>query len=272
MVSATDILRADAVTIRRGEKLILDEVSWQLTRGQFCIGIGPNGAGKSTLLAVLSGLLRPDQGTITLDGRKMTDYQPMERARKCAVMKQSSQRPASLTVLEAVELGCMASGINAAASREIVWEALRRVDMLDRASQPCRQLSGGEWQRAEFARTWAQIKSNPDCCVVLLDEPASSLDPAHQHQLLSEARRLASDGHAVLAILHDINLTAQYAQQVLMMKAGRVCAAGPAAEFMKSEILSDVYGCMITRVENGSGLQAFLSSASPDNTPCQPPE
>jgi iron complex transport system ATP-binding protein len=263
MHTPNDILRADAVTIRRDDKLILDDVSWELTRGQLSVGIGPNGAGKSTLLSVLSGILRPDNGSVTLDGRKMTDYQPMDRARKCAVMKQNTQRPASLTVLETVELGCLASGNSAAASREIAWEALRRMDMVGRASQPCRQLSGGEWQRAEFARTWAQIKSNTDCCVVLLDEPASSLDPAHQHQLLNEARLLAAEGHAVFAILHDINLTAHYAQQILMMKEGKLCAAGPATELMNSETLSDVYGCLITRIENASGLHAFLSNPSP---------
>jgi iron complex transport system ATP-binding protein len=88
--------------------------------------------------------------------------------------------------------------------------------------------------------------------VLLLDEPVSSLDPSHQHELLGAARRLARDGHAVLAILHDLNLTAHYADEVALLAGGRLRACGPAAEIMQPDILSGIYGCRVVEIREGS--------------------
>jgi iron complex transport system ATP-binding protein len=130
--------------------------------------------------------------------------------------------------------------------------------LADLAGRDCARLSGGEWQRVAFARTVAQITDTESAGVILLDEPVSSLDPSHQHELLGEARRLARAGHAVLAILHDLNLTAHYADEVALLYAGRLHACGPSAEIMRPAILSEIYGCRVVEVRD-AGQRALVS-------------
>ena len=250
-------LVAENVTLTRETRRILDEVSLSVQPGRFVVVIGPNGAGKSSLLSVMSGLWRPDAGRVLLGDREVGDYRPAERARRCAVMRQDNSRPSGMTVLEAVELGRVARGTGEDA-KKIAWAMLEQMKLADLASRDCARLSGGEWQRVAFARTVAQICDAESAGVLLLDEPVSSLDPAHQHELLGAARRLAREGHAVLAILHDLNLTSQYADEVALLSAGSLRACGPAAEIMQPEILSDIYGCRVVEVRD-AGQRALVS-------------
>ena len=199
MIPNAPSLVAEGITLSRDTRRILDHVSLAVTPGKFVAVIGPNGAGKTTLLSVLSGLLKADDGRVMLNGREISGYSPSERARHCAVMRQDNARPSGMTVLEAVELGRLAH--NAADdAHSLAREMLRQMDLFDLAGRDCSRLSGGEWQRVAFARTVAQISGAETSGLLLLDEPVSSLDPLHQHQLLGEARRLARAGHGVLAI------------------------------------------------------------------------
>jgi iron complex transport system ATP-binding protein len=250
-------LLAESVALRRDTRLILDGVSLSVKPGRFLAVIGPNGAGKSSLLSIMSGLWKPDAGRTLLNGREVGSYHPAERARHCAVMRQDNARPAGMTVLEAVELGRLAHG-GGEGTRSVAWEMLREMDLVDLSGRDCARLSGGEWQRVAFARTVAQITDDGRTGVLLLDEPVSSLDPSHQHALLGAARRLARNGHAVLAILHDLNLTAHYADEVALLAGGRLQACGPAGEIMQPEILSGIYGCRVVEVREG-GQRALVS-------------
>lgn len=252
-------LIASAVTLTRDTRRILDSVSLEVKPGSVLAVIGPNGAGKSSLISVLSGLWRTDRGKVHLEGRAIGHYKPSERARLCAVMRQDNARPAGMTVFEAVELGRLSRGAGDEA-RSLAWEWLRKMDLADLATRDCARLSGGEWQRVAFARTVVQIAAPERRGVLLLDEPVSSLDPSHQHQLLGETRRLAGEGHAVLVILHDLNLTAQYADEVALLAAGRVRACGPAAEMMQPDALSEIYGCRVVAVESTDGSARALVS------------
>jgi iron complex transport system ATP-binding protein len=252
-------LVAEAVTLTRDARRILDGVSLAVKPGRLLAVIGPNGAGKSSLLSIMSGLWKADSGRALLNGRDVSSYHPAERARHSAVMRQDNARPAGMTVLEAVELGRLAYG-GGERDRSVAWDMLREMDLVDLAGRDCARLSGGEWQRVAFARTVAQITDAGSTGVLLLDEPVSSLDPSHQHELLGAARRLARDGHAVLTILHDLNLTAQYADEVALLAAGRLTACGPAAEIMQPAVLSDVYGCRVVAVESADGpVRALVS-------------
>lgn len=250
-------LVAEKITLCREKRQILDGVSLTVRPGKFVAVIGPNGAGKSTLLSVMSGLSKAGSGQVTLNGRAISDYGPSERARHCAVMRQDNARPSGLTVLEAVELGRLAYGAGDDV-RSLAWEMLQQMELADLAGRDCSRLSGGEWQRVAFARTVAQISGGETAGVLLLDEPVSNLDPAHQHQLLGEARRLARAGHGVLAILHDLNLTAHYADEVALLAAGRIHSSGPAAEIMQPAVLSGIYGCRVTEIREG-GQRALVS-------------
>ncbi len=268
MTNSPAILEADNLTFVRDGQRILDGVSLGLTAGRVLAVIGPNGAGKSSLLALLSGWWSPDSGQVRLDGRPLGDFAAAERARRCAVMRQENVRPASLAVLEAVELGGLARAAGADEAREIAWEMLRRMDLEALAARDCARLSGGEWQRVVFARAVAQIWSQSRPGVVLLDEPVSSLDPSHQHSLLAEARRLAREGHAVLAVLHDLNLTAQYADEVALMREGRLRACGPSAELMQPQILSEIYGCPVAALEDPArALRSLVSLPAESYSP-----
>lgn len=254
------LLEADKLTLGRDGRRILDGVSLGVTAGRVLAVIGPNGAGKSSLLALLSGWWSPDTGQVRLDGRPLADFDSVARARRCAVMRQENVRPSGLTVLEAVELGALSRAAGTDEARDIAWEMLRRLDLEALAARDCLRLSGGEWQRVVFARAIAQIWNHRAPGVVLLDEPVSSLDPAHQHSLLAEARRLARDGHAVLAVLHDLNLTAQYADEVALMREGRLRACGPVEELMQPHILSEIYGCPVAALEDPArGLRSLVS-------------
>ncbi|MFM8365589.1 MAG: ATP-binding cassette domain-containing protein, partial [Verrucomicrobiota bacterium] len=249
-----------SVVFSRGEKRILDGVSLRVAPGELTVVLGPNGAGKSTLLDVLSGWLSADSGEVMLDGQPIQKFSPLERARRCAVMRQDSVRPAGLTVLESVELGRMALGGTAAEIRDTACDMLRRMDLADLESRDCASLSGGEWQRAAFARTAAQVWNSENPAAVLLDEPVSSLDPSHQHALLAEAQALAEQGHGVLAILHDLNLAARHADTVVLLCSGRIEETGPAGEVLQPEILSRIFECPVTVLEDSArGLRALLS-------------
>lgn len=258
MSNSAPSLAAAQVTLIREERRILDGVSLEVKPGKLLAVIGPNGAGKSSLLSVLSGLWPADGGEVRLDGRGLSAFRPAERARRCAVMRQDNARPSGLTVLEAVELGRLAHG--GGGSTDVAWEMLERMELAELSGRDCSRLSGGEWQRVAFARTLAQIWHPERAGVLLLDEPVSSLDPAHQHQLLGQARELARAGHAVLAILHDLNLTAHYADEVALLSGGRLRACGPAAEIMQPETLSAIYGCRIVAVRDPAGGRRALVS------------
>lgn len=248
-------LEAEGLVFERDGKRILDGVCLRLERGKVLAVIGPNGAGKSTLLNLLSGWWVPDAGLVRLAGRGIASFTPGERARFCAVMRQMDSRPAGMGVREVVELGRFSIGGDV---ESVAGEMLRRMDLADIAGRDCANLSGGEWQRVSFARAAAQICGVEGAAVLLLDEPVSSLDPAHQHQLLGEARRMAAAGCAVLAVLHDLNLTAMYADEVLALKGGRVAGFGSAGELMDSARLSEIYDCRIECLER-DGLRALLS-------------
>ena len=253
-------LVAEKVTLSRDTRRILDGVSLAVTPGKFLAVIGPNGAGKSTLLSVMSGLWKADGGQVMLNGRDISDYRAGERARHCAVMRQDNARPSGITVLEAVELGRLAYGADDDV-RSLAWEILQQMDLSDLAARDCSRLSGGEWQRVAFARTVAQISDGETAGLLLLDEPVSSLDPSHQHHLLGEARRLARAGHGVLAIIHDLNITAHYADEVALLAAGRIHSSGPASEIMQPAVLSEIYGCLVTEIREG-GQRALVSLPS----------
>jgi iron complex transport system ATP-binding protein len=263
-MNAAPRLEADRVTLSRSGRRILDGVSLGAERGRLLAILGPNGAGKSSLLAVLSGWWAPDDGRVLLDGRDLHGLSEPARAARLSVMRQENIRPAGLTVLETVELGCLARGAGEDEARGIAWEMLRRMDLEDCAARDCARVSGGEWQRTSFARAVAQLWQTGEPGVLLLDEPVSSLDPAHQHSLLAEVRRLTAEGFTVVAVLHDLNLTAQYAHDVALLQSGRLRARGPAAELMEPGVLTEVYGCPVAAIEDRErGLRSLVILPAP---------
>jgi iron complex transport system ATP-binding protein len=241
-------LAAAGVRYEAGGRRLLDGVGLRLAAGRVHALIGPNGAGKSTLLRLLAGELAPAAGTIRLNRRPLPDWSPRERARQRAVLPQSHGLAFGFTAAQVVELGrlpCPRHRPEAEAA--IVAAALQRAGVAPLAQRRYTTLSGGERARVQLARAMAQVWEPLDGPLqgapryLLLDEPTASLDLAHQHDCLRAVRALAADGLGVLAILHDPNLALRYADDVTLLRDGRVLAAGPPAEALTAEALERLY-------------------------------
>ena len=236
------MLQALDVSLRLGGKSILQAVSLSLQAGELLAVLGPNGAGKSTLLRVLTGALMPQVGLAALDDRPLQTWNGRELARRRAVLPQSSPLAFGFRAFEVVLLGREPhSGLSAREEDlEIAEAAMREADVIHLAERSYATLSGGEQQRVQLARVLSQVwpgGRDPSLRFLLLDEPTSSLDLAHQHAILRLARGWSRAGAGVLAVLHDLNLAAMYADRVCILKAGRQEAEGkPEAVFTAGTI------------------------------------
>lgn len=228
------------VRLVRGGRALLDQANLSLARGRVAVIVGPNGAGKSTLLKVLAGEMKPDAGRVRLDGDALPTLPPRVLARRRAVLPQHTEVAFSFRVGEVVALGMAPS----ARRDTLVERLLAQVDLPGFAGRLYDHLSGGERQRVQLARVLAQLERLPGEApgFLLLDEPTASLDLAHQLLVLDVARAHAAAGGGVLAILHDLNLAAMCADDLVVMKAGRILAAGPPGEVMTSALLLDAFG------------------------------
>lgn len=237
MISISD------VSVVRSGRTLLDGISMNLEPGKFNVIIGPNGAGKSTLMKVICGELNADQGAVTLHDRSLASYVPRDLARRRAVLPQSTHLAFPFTALEVVRMGAMAYGSRR--PDDDASQALTRVGLAGLESRNYNMMSGGEQQRVQFARALAQVPhpvENGEYRALFLDEPTSSLDLGHQIAVLETARDFAKAGGLVLAILHDLNLAAEFADQLVVLNRGRIAACGTAAETINDEIISSVYG------------------------------
>jgi iron complex transport system ATP-binding protein len=242
----SELLSASHLGFGAGGQQILDDVSFVVAAGEVIAVVGPNGAGKSTLLRLLAGDLRPGCGEIAFSGRPLGAFRPTELAQRRAVVPQNAAPAFDYRVLEVVLLGRSPHSAGAERERDlaIAVAALAEVEARSLADRRVATLSGGERQRVDMARALAQVwEGNPrEPALLLLDEPTSALDLARQHAALASARRFASRGNGVVAVLHDLNLAAQYADRLLLLCEGEAIAAGCALEVLDPVLLEQVYG------------------------------
>lgn len=235
-------LRAEGVRLGYGERLVVDGLDLDVADGAITVIIGPNGCGKSTLLRALGRLLRPQGGAVLLDGKRIDRQPTREVARVVGLLPQSPTAPEGLTVADLVSRGRHPHQSWhrqwSADDEEAVSRALRLTGMDVYADRVVDQLSGGQRQRAWISMTLAQ-----DTSLLLLDEPITYLDLAHQVDVLDLVHRLHTErGTTVAMVLHDLNLAARYADTLVAMKEGRVVAQGPPTELLTEELLSEVFG------------------------------
>lgn len=204
--------------------------------------VGPNGSGKTTLMRALTGEVRYS-GAVTLDGEDISRMRPVALATRRAVLPQSIRMAFPFTVLEVVRLGLLA-GI--ASDEALPHLALSEVGLAGYEGRFFHELSGGEQQRCQLARVlvqvWAPVE-NGRSCWLFLDEPVSSLDIGHQLEVMQLARDYTRRGGGVVAVMHDLNLTAMFADHVVLIESGRVTARGAPQEVLTSNRLSDAYQC-----------------------------
>jgi len=223
-------------------RVILGPLSLRLEPGRVYGLVGPNGSGKSTLMRLLARVLAPTAGALGFSGRPQREWTERAFARKVAFMPQFTPVADGLNVRELVRLGRYPwhgmLGRFTAGDAAKVEEALRRTGLDPLAERAVDTLSGGERQRAWLALMLAQ---DTDC--LLLDEPTSALDIAHQEEILKLVQELSRErGLAVMVVLHDINLAARSCDEIVALGGGRIVAHVPAADMMRPELLSKIYG------------------------------
>jgi iron complex transport system ATP-binding protein len=218
-------LGAAKICVRRGARTILDDVSLHAESGDFVAVIGANGAGKSTLLSVLAGLLRPDSGSVMLDGVSIRALTGMRLAHRRAYLPQNPRCEWPISVERLVALGLTPTlpalgGLPASFGPKIT-HALQACDLLDHREQPATTLSGGELARAMLARA---LVADPD--VLIIDEPIAGLDPRHALDTARRLQLLAKGGKLVIASVHDLTLAGRYASRIFALSNGRVAGDG----------------------------------------------
>jgi len=255
------MLEARGVVLTRGGRQVLDRVDVVLRPGELLAVVGPNGAGKSSLFSVLAGELRPASGLALLDGRPMSGLPAATLAAERAALEQAPSLAAPFTVAELVALGMAAVPRAEVDEQALAARALAAVEIAALAERPADRLSGGERARAHLARVLAQLwagRTGGGGRYLLLDEPTASLDLAHQVAVMRVARGESEAGAGVLAVLHDLNLAAAFADRVLLLDHGSVVAEGTAASVFQGDRLSEVYRATIDVERSASGNLRIL--------------
>ena len=240
-------LRAQDITIGYERRIIARDLSLDIPHRGFTVIVGPNACGKSTLLRALSRLLAPHAGAVLLDGQSISDIPPKQVARRLGLLPQASSAPDGISVADLVSRGRYPHQNLlhrwSVADEQAVDRALRLARVEDLAERAVDELSGGQRQRVWIAMVLAQ-----ETPLLLLDEPTTFLDIAHQVELLNLLRRLnRQEGTTIVAVLHDLNLACRYADFMVAMSAGRILASGTPEEIVTAELLKEVFGldCMI---------------------------
>jgi iron complex transport system ATP-binding protein len=243
------MITASSVSVSIGRKRIVSGIDFEARAGEITAIVGPNGSGKTTFLKALTGEL-PATGTITMNGRDIAAMKPWEAAGMRAVLPQHTVLAFPFTVREVVALGLSGGRPGALAGEEarLPERALARVDLDGFAGRLYQELSGGEQQRVQLARVlcqvWAPVLEGEPRWL-LLDEPVSSLDIRHQIEIMRVAHDHARRGGGVVAVLHDLNLTAMFCERVCVFSRGRVAATGTPSEVLRDDLLEQVFECRL---------------------------
>ena len=241
MMRDTVVLDAKAISVRLGKSRVLNEVTLSILRGTVTAIIGPNGSGKSTLLRTLARLLRPETGSVLLDGAAIARMSPGHVARQIATLPQSPGAVPGMTVQELVEQGRYPHTgplrMRSDKDRAAVERALELTASSRFRHRLLNSLSGGERQRVWIALALAQEPR-----ILLLDEPTTFLDVNHQIQALNLIRALNREhGLTVVMALHDLNQASQYAERLVVLHGGRIVEEGLPAEVIREDVLASVF-------------------------------
>ena len=234
-------LEASRISVGAGGRLLIDGIDCTVPAGSLSALVGPNGAGKSTLLRALLALPVPDAGAVRFEGEDLLGMPRRARARLAALVEQDASTETAMTAAQVVALGRIPheSLLQAPTpeSERIVADALATVGMTEFAGREFATLSGGERQRVMLARALAQQPR-----LLLLDEPTNHLDIRAQLEAMALLRTHADAGTTVLAALHDLSLAAGHCDHVIVLREGRVVAAGPSAQTLQPALIREVYG------------------------------
>ena len=265
-------LRTEKLTLAYDKRVVVDELDIAIPDNSFTVIVGANGSGKSTLLRGLARMLNPAGGAVHLDGKKIGSLPSKEVARRLGLLPQGPIAPDGITVADLVARGRYPhQGVLRQWSRadeDAVNDAMAATTITDLAGRYVDELSGGQRQRVWLAMALAQQTS-----ILLLDEPTTYLDIAHQIDVLDLCAQLQEQhGRTLVVVLHDLNHACRYARHLIAMRDGRVVAAGPPAQIVTAELVDDVFGLscrVIADPESGTPLvipRARSKSATPERS------
>jgi iron complex transport system ATP-binding protein len=230
------------------DKEVLQALDISLRSSELTVLVGPNGAGKSTLLKLISGDHEPNSGRVIFDKQDLKNWRVEDLARRRAVMAQSSEIAFPFTVLEVVRMGASLQATNLREAGEQAMQSLAQVDMAHYADRRFQELSGGEQQRVQLARTMSQVRTP---CIedranfLLLDEPISNLDIRHQIEMLQLAKDYCLQGGGCLAVLHDLNIASMFADRLLVLQNGKIVGDGSPNETLTNDLISQIFGIQL---------------------------
>jgi iron complex transport system ATP-binding protein len=247
-VTESHTLAVEGITLGYGDRTVIDGLDLAIAPGKITAIVGSNGCGKSTLLRAMARLLRPEHGAVMLDGADVRSLATKAVARVVGLLPQSPIAPEGIAVADLVGRGRHPHQKTlarwSARDYEVVADALEATGIADLADRSVDELSGGQRQRVWIAMALAQ-----ETDILLLDEPTTFLDVAHQVEVLDLLTDLSlSRGTTIVMVLHDLNLAARYADELIAMKGGRVHAVGAPDRIMTSELVEAVFG-MANRVD-----------------------
>lgn len=245
----THRLHACSVTLRYDERTISNDLTIALPDGAFTVIVGPNACGKSTLLRAMARLLKPSSGDVILDGKSITDFPTREVARRLGLLPQSAIAPSGITVADLVARGRYPHQSFfrqwSKADEAAVAAAIQATRITDLSNRPVDELSGGQRQRVWIAMVLAQ-----ETPILLLDEPTTFLDIAHQIELLDLLADLNAAGRTVVAVLHDLNHACRYATHLVAMRDGMILAEGDPSKVVTENLVEAVFRLPCTVIED----------------------
>ena len=232
---------------------LVQNINWKANTGEFWAIVGANGAGKSTLMKLLSKEHSPTSGVISFHGKDLGQYKLKELAQRRAVLAQQNAISLAFTVEEIVLMGRYPFYDSQPTKRdlEIVDLCLQKVGITHFKNRLFPTLSGGEQQRVQLARTLAQIWDIKEG-YLFLDEPTTGMDLLHQYETFQLAREMTGQGFGVIAVVHDLNLALQYADQVLMMKSGQAFASGTPERVLTEDNIKSAFGLSVRIIQHDS--------------------
>jgi len=239
---------AENISLHIADFDLLRNINLSVEAGVVTVLVGPNGAGKSSLLKVLTGEMEPTRGSVLLNQLELSQWDRQEKANLLAVLPQHSVLNFPFTASEVVGLGCIPHETGYAKDQKITAEALQVVDASYLQRRLYTQMSGGEKQRVQLARVLAQVwlPSQHGDQFLVLDEPTAAFDLSHQQMTLDIVKKLSARGVGVLMVLHDLNLAARCADNLVVMNGGVIEACGSPDNVLTEQLVSKVFNVQAT--------------------------